>query len=167
MTHFPLPDGYCRRVCRPKRSDPRLVNTAATIRFAKAAVKHGVEPCELVKAIKIAIKAECGECTKEQDEILQGIDALRDTWGELWLDLALLVKALLGIDSWEHFDKLSKVKWWEILWSRLKFIWSVKEAADALWDVLDDIRALKKQYNAFEEAAIELIECLNRGKSDA
>lgn len=160
MTHFPLPNGYCRRVCRPARPEPRVVNTSAAIRFAKAAVKHGAEPCDLVKEIKRALNASC-QCIKEQDAVIDGLEAIKETWDELWSDLLTLVCALFGIKSWEQFDKLSKAKWWEIIWSRLKFILSIKKAADALWDVIDRIKTLYRQYEAFREAVIELIECLN------
>lgn len=165
MTHFPLPSGYCRPVCRPARPEPRVVNSAATIRFARAAVKHGANPCDLVAEVRKAIGANC-TCVKEQDAVVDGLGAIKETWADLWRDLLALVDALFGIKSWEEFDRLSKVKWWQILWSRLKFILSVKEAADALWDVIDDIKLLYRQYQAFREDVIRLIECLN-GQSDS
>ena len=165
MTHFPLPSGYCRPVCRPARSEPRTVTIKAAVRFARAAVRHGADPCEVVLAIRQAVGGECN-CEKQQDEVIQGLDVLAEGWDELWDALLELIKALVGINSWEEFDKLSKVKWWQVLWSRLKFIWSIKEVADALWDVIDAIRNLRNQEKAFRDAVADLIDCLNKGEPE-
>lgn len=165
MTQFPLPDGICRTVCRPNRSEQRTVTTKAAVRFARAAVTHGADPCDVVKAIRNAIGAKCN-CEQQQEEVIQGLDVLADGWDDLWEALLWLVKALVGIESWEEFDKLSKVKWWQILWSRLKFLWSIKKVADALWDVIDAIRNLRQQEMAFRNAVADLIVCLNEGKDD-
>lgn len=168
MTQFPLPQGYCRPVCRPSRSEPRVVNISAAVRFARAAVRHGADPCDVVRQIKAEIVprgAECS-CEKEQLEVIEGLHVLSEGWDDLWQALFWLVKALVGIESWEEFDKLSKVKWWQILWSRFKFLWSIKKAADALWDVIDAIRNLRQQEEAFREAVALLIDCLNKGASD-
>lgn len=165
MTQFPLRSGVCRVVCRPRRSEPRVVTVKAAVRFAKAAVSHGADPCKVVSSVRNAVGGACS-CEREREDVLQGLDALSEAWGEFWQALFNFIAAMFGVRSWEEFDRLSKASWWQILWSRIRFVWAVNGIANAFWELIRAIRELKKISEEFRKASADLLVCLDRGSED-
>ena len=78
---FPLPQGVCRKVCRPVRIPPRIVKPVDVIRMAKAAVRHGTQPCELTRMVANAV--DCKLCDKEIQDVDLGLQYLKEVLGDL------------------------------------------------------------------------------------
>ncbi len=52
---FPLPQGICRKVCRPVRDPPRVVRANEVFRIARAAARNGEFPCAILSAAYQAV----------------------------------------------------------------------------------------------------------------
>jgi len=47
---FPLPQGVCRKVCRPVRRPARVIRAAEVYRIARAAKRNGEAPCTILSS---------------------------------------------------------------------------------------------------------------------
>lgn len=52
---FPLPQGLCRKVCRPVRHPPRVIRAAEVFRMARAAKRNGEGPCTILSSAYKAV----------------------------------------------------------------------------------------------------------------
>lgn len=60
---FPLPNGYCRPVCRPKRKNPRRASPGLVMRAVRACLAGGIETrmiCEAVIEGGLNLEKDCG-----------------------------------------------------------------------------------------------------------
>lgn len=52
---FPLPQGVCRKVCRPVRRPARVIRAAEVFRIARAAKRNGEGPCTILSSAYRAV----------------------------------------------------------------------------------------------------------------
>lgn len=52
---FPLPQGVCRKVCRPTRSPPRVIRASEVFRISRAAKRNGEGPCTILSSAYRAV----------------------------------------------------------------------------------------------------------------
>lgn len=81
MTGFPLEQGTCRLVCRPKRTRQRRVTISAVVRFARAAVRDGSQECDVVAAV--VGELGCGPCQGLQRDVDEALDIAIETRNQL------------------------------------------------------------------------------------
>lgn len=118
---FPLPQGICRKVCRPTRVPPRVIRASEVFRIARAAKRNGESPCSILASAYRALPldhhvrltaaaralAESASAVNEATaEVLEGLVTIRGTrviliWRILALiyDVSMLVSALIDMSD--------------------------------------------------------------------
>lgn len=167
---FPLPVGVCRKVCRPVRDPPRVVRVSAVVRMARAAVKHGAEPCEVVR--EVLQEVGCELCKEHIEGVRDGIEALVEAIADFLKALYDLIDALLGIRVQQlppaEGDAVRIRTFWEkllLLLRRALIVFRIKEAADALFELIDAWARLNEVLAQFMIEANALANCVE-GFSD-
>lgn len=157
MNHFPLPNGICREVCRPFRTRNRVVKLGDVVRFAKAAVKHGADRCEVAGAVAKAV--ECDKCRKEQaalgrasiDYVYQlGLleDAIRD------------LRDALGFPDERNSPTRVPKDWLESLTSRFKRLFGWLNILIILARIIDASEGVIQESHTLLRAQEDLLQCL-------
>lgn len=157
---FPLPDGICRPVCRPKRSTPRLVGPKDAARFAKAAVENGYECREVMKEVKKAIP--CAACEKEIQDVDQGLQVLGED-AEAVVSAILNLLEAVGIPTKgtpEPDDKtIPETPWWKRLLRAVNVVTRVSEIVEAILTLYHAVNSLAATITQVVEAVRSLMQC--------
>ena len=78
-SNFPLPEGYCRQVCRAKGAS-RPITPSVAVRMVRAALNNGYTQEEVCEAIaKAGLSCKRVHCDRAKQII--------DTWLEISLDM--------------------------------------------------------------------------------
>lgn len=104
---FPLPSGTCRKVCRPVRNPPRLVNSRVVARMAVNAVKNGEDACAVsaavAKAVNCSCEAEMGAVQDQAFSVARDLIEVQSALADLLFDLGKPTgQGGGGADKWEQ-----------------------------------------------------------------
>lgn len=156
---FPLPQGICRKVCRPVRFPPRLSGWKEAVRFAKAAVRHGDDPCFVASQVAIAVGCDICGCQQELEDVILKSAKAGTAWADVVLALLGLIEALSGLDLRPPRGQLPEPESWWLRFIRLlkkiirpaEFIRALRDLVNAVdtfeaafYDLTRAIEALKK-----------------------
>lgn len=166
---FPLPPG-CRKVCRPVRDPPRVVQLSTVVRMARAAVAHGADSCELVARVAEAV--DCQKCKDEVENVRLGIEAVLEALADLVEAIYDLVDAILGVkvprdEPPEPGDNVRIKTIWERIKGLLRgvlLILRIKEVVDAILDFLDAWSRFQEVLTQFLSDVNALANCASGGQ---
>lgn len=159
---FPLPNGYCRSVCRPKRVSPRLVTIREVVRFARTAVKNGDRPCDIVSGVADAVGCDCKESAQM---VADGIPVLREAQEELISRMVDLANTL-GFGLFDLKDAIPRPQDGLLrrLWRRLSVFLLVKDIVEQMYAVFVAGQAFFAILDSWITAVSDLLTCLEGGK---
>lgn len=157
---FPLPQGTCRKVCRPVRVPPRLSGWKEAVRFARAAVRHGDDPCFVVSRVAIAVGCDICGCGEELEAVIKASQVAGARWADVVAALLGLIEALSGLTLtpkpggqvpdpgtwWQRFLRLLRriIRPAEVVSAILELVQAVDEFEAAFYDLQKAITALQK-----------------------
>ena len=101
---FPLPQGVCRKVCRPTRNPPRIIRASEVFRIARAEKRNGEGPCTILSSAYRAVP--------ELDypaKLTAAADALDQAYAEVFEAAGTVAKDLFTIRGGRM------ILWWRIL----------------------------------------------------
>lgn len=163
---FPLESGTCRLVCRPIRKRQRRVNISAVVRFARAAVDDGAQPCDVVDAVnremEIRYKANCIQCPPCLEEVQKTVDEALDATQEA------IERQRSSLD--DLFDQLDmnrgagKKSVWTRLLKRLGALFNIIDLVKTLADVINAGGFSEKVHEGVAEALAETSRCIDQCK---
>jgi len=160
---FPLPNGYCREVCRPAR-EPRYSKVDAVVRLAVAAVRRGTAaPCVIAEAVAQAIGCVPDPCGAEREELVRQADKTAEA-AQAVIDAAAELGIKVNIDRGTYVPSPeTDPTWWDnfvnaisLLWRWAEIIYNVYQLLLAIWDFLD-------QFAILLQDIVTLEQCLSRG----
>lgn len=152
--HFPLPSGICRKVCRPARSTPRLIGQADVVRLARAAVRHGADPCALSRAVRRAMGCCCDDVLRSIDDgvqaIMEDIDRIQEILDGMAELAGILIPPLRGKSRpGDVFQPVTQARGWRLILQKLGnlirpsvILAALVELAIAIKQLIDDILVL-------------------------
>lgn len=157
---FPLPQGVCRQVCRPVRFPPRLTGWKEAVRFAKAAVKNGDEPCFVAEQVAKAVGCELSACGKEVDAVIAAGKIASASWADVLTALLGLIEAITGLTLtlgpggqipepegwWPRFLRLLRriIRPAEFIDALLTLVQAIDDFDEAFYDLRGALDALEK-----------------------
>jgi hypothetical protein len=158
---FPLPSGVCRRVCRPVRSPPRLTGWREAVRFAKAAVKNGDDPCFVASQVAIAVGCDICGCGEEMLAVEKASDAAGLAWADVRFALYGLIEALSGLDLRDQPPGQipDPESWWKRFLRLLRRLIRPAEFLDALWAFVSAVDAFDQAFYSLQVAIAALEKC--------
>lgn len=159
---FPLPDGICRKVCRPKRAVPRQMVPKDVARLALATVKNGWTPCEVLDAVRAVIN--CPRCEEEIRAVDEGLQALEEDAKAL-LEAILELLESLGIPTKEKPPEKGEPEppWWRRLLRALNIATKVRDFVQAVIGIYETVAALNETISRLIADIRELMQCCNKG----
>lgn len=158
---FPLPQGICRKVCRPVRSPPRQMEPKDVARLALATVKNGYSQCDVLDAVRAVIS--CPKCQAAIDAVDTGLQALEEDFARL-LEAILALLESLGIPAkTEPGDKWETEPWWRRLLRMLNLAAKVREFVLAVLEVYYAVKALNQTIQTLITDIRELMKCCSGG----
>lgn len=169
---FPLPTGVCRPVCRPNRKEPRLIRLKDAVRLAKAAVDNGDDPCDVSKAVFLALR--CRPCERELQDLVEGRDLLIQAWRQVREKLATILR-LVGLGTFAdqlvedeepstgepiNPENIPSGSFWGRLWRR--FLWIVRLVAflQAIGELVTALLLYNQRLAQFLNALADYLTCL-------
>lgn len=154
---FPLPDGTCRRVCRPNRAVPRQINPKDVARLALAAVKNGYKDCEVMDAVRGVVK--CSKCREKIEAVDEGLQALEEDAREL-LSAILELLGALGIPTkGEEPEKGKTEAWWKKLLKAINLATKIRDFVEAVLKIYEGLLALNETVTRLIADVRELMKC--------
>lgn len=163
---FPLAQGICRRVCRPVRVPPRLSGWKEAVRFARAAVKHGDDPCFVASQVAIAVGCDICGCGEELNEVIRTSQVARTRWADVVLALLGLIEALSGLTlvPGPGGQLPDQGSWWQRFLRLLRRIVRPAEVLSAILELVDAVANFEEAFYDLQRA-IEALEKCKEGKS--
>lgn len=163
---FPLAQGICRKVCRPVRIPPRLSGWREAVRFAKAAVRHGEDPCFVASQVSSAVGCDICGCGEELETVIRTSQEAAARWADVLLALYGLIEALSGLTlvpgpGGQIPDPGS---WWKRFLRLLKRIIKPAEFIDALLGMVQAVDAFEAAFYDLQRAVAALKECKEGSK---
>jgi len=158
---FPLPEGICRKVCRPVRRTPRVTKPGDVARMATAAVRHGASECAVLGAVYAALEGagQAGHVLMVEE----GLDELQEAVDELDGALFAILEDILGIKITSTGQIPDDETIFEKFLRRIKQIMRVKAIAEDLIEVVKKWVALRVVMKELQRNIGLLLECL-RGR---
>lgn len=143
MSHFPLPNGYCRKVCRPARATPRQMSPKDVGRLARATAQNGYDPCFILAEVKKQLGCDEQDCSALIDAVDAGLQALEEDAQKV-LQAILDVLTSLGLPKGEPPPEKGEppTPWWRRLLRQLNIARKLYELVDAiveLWEAVNDL----------------------------
>jgi len=158
--NFPLPSGICRKVCRPVRFPPRLSGWREAVRFAKAAVKNGDDPCFVASQVAIAVGCDICGCGEEMLAVEKASNAAGQAWAAVRLALYALIEALSGLNLGDQGGQIPDPEsWWRRFLRLLKRIIRPAQFIDALWIFVSAVDDFERTFYALQTAIAALEKC--------
>lgn len=155
---FPLPQGLCRRVCRPVRVPPRLSGWKEAVRFARAAVRHGDDPCFVASQVAIAVGCDICGCGEELEAVIKASDNAGLKWADVLIGLYGLVEALSGIRLGGG-QLPDPGTWWDRFLRFLRRVIRPAEIIGALWELVSAVDAFEAAFYDLQRAIDALQKC--------
>ena len=158
---FPLPQGVCRRVCRPVRDPPRLSGWREACRFARAAVRHGDDPCFVAAEVAKAVGCSLDGCGEELEAVIKASAVAGARWADVVLALLGLIEALSGLTLTPSppGQLPDPGSWWQRFLRFLRRIVRPLEIADALWQLVQAVDAFEAAFYDLQRAIAALKKC--------
>lgn len=158
---FPLAQGICRRVCRPVRVPPRLSGWKEAVRFARAAVRHGDDPCFVASQVALAVGCDICGCGEELQAVIKTSGVAGARWADVVLALLGLIEALSGLTltPGPGGQVPDPGSWWRRFLRFLKRIIRPLEVADALWQLVQAVDAFEAAFYDLQRAVAALQKC--------
>lgn len=158
---FPLPSGICRKVCRPVRVPPRLSGWKEAVRFAKAAVRHGDDPCFVASQVAKAVGCDICGCGKEIEEVIEASRRAGSAWVDVLTALYGLIEALSGLTlvPGPGGQIPEPGTWWTRFLRLLKRIIRPAEFVGALLELVQAVDNFEAAFYALQRAIEALRKC--------
>jgi len=152
---FPLPDGYCRNVCRPNRKFPRRFKLSDAVRIAVAAVENGEDACVLARAVRAAVGCTNEKCAEAWLDFDNGVQAAEEDLAAV-SDAVMELLEALGLPPEE--DKVETIA--RRLLRILRSLILVYEIANAIANLIIAVGALALTVRRLIESARGLANCI-------
>ena len=157
---FPLAQGICRRVCRPVRVPPRLSGWKEAVRFARAAVKHGDDPCFVASQVAIAVGCDICGCGEELQAVIRTSGVAGARWADVVLALLGLIEVLSGLEIKPIGGQVPDPDSWWIRFLRfLRRIIRPAEFVAALLELVQAVDAFEAAFYDLQRAVAALKKC--------
>lgn len=159
--NFPLPSGICRKVCRPVRFPPRLTGWREAVRFAKAAVKNGDDPCFVASQVAAAVGCDICGCAEELANVIAASESAGRAWRDVLIALLGLIEALSGLTltPGPGGQVPDPGTWWQRFLRLLKRIIRPAEFVDALLAFVEAVDAFEAEFYSLQRAIQALEKC--------
>ena len=161
---FPLPQGQCRQVCRPVRFPPRVSTWREAVRFAKAAVRNGDEPCFVAAEVAKAVGCDVCGCGAEIAAVIAASKKAGGAWADVVLALLGLIEAISGLSLGGGGQVPEPDTWWQRFLRLLRRIIRPAEFVDALYSLVQAVDTFEQEFYALQEAVKALEECKEGSK---
>lgn len=156
---FPLPDGICRPVCRPKRKFPRRFTKKDVARVALAAVENGEDSCAVLAAVKEVVACPSSDCGAEWADFDAGVQAAEEDLQALLDALKNLLEAL-GLPRAAPDELKDPETIAQRLLRIVRNLVLIYDIGRAISDVIVAVGALSVTVARLVEAARSLADCI-------
>lgn len=157
---FPLAQGICRKVCRPVRVPPRLSGWKEAVRFARAAVKHGDDPCFVASQVAIAVGCDICGCAEELEAVIRAGQQAGKAWADVVLALLGLIEAISCLEIKPIGGQIPDPgTWWQRLLRFMRRLIRPAEFIGALLELVQAVDAFEKEFYALQGALAALKKC--------
>ena len=159
---FPLPQGYCRSVCRPIRAG-RYSQLDVVVRMAMAAVRRGWEPCEIARAVRSAVGCSENQCEQELYRVEVQLDSLLEAAEKMIKELDILA-TIFRMNAAARGQRPTE-SGWEVIWENILAVFKIWDIIIGVYDLLEACWNFLDQFAMFVDELRNLKDCLSSVQS--
>lgn len=128
------------------------------MRFARAAVRHGDDPCFVSKQVAIAIGCDICGCGEELEAVIKTSQVAGARWSDVVAKLLGLIEALSGLTLGAR-QVPDPDTWWQRFLKLLKRVVWPAEVADAILELVQAVDAFEAAFYNLQRAVAALEKC--------